>query len=178
MFKYIFAILVFLNSTFAIAGKYKISQPGKADVYVPTLESDGKTLRIKGRTNGQAVDVGDVGQTFEVNGADFTFTTIKDLDNYLTLPVGMWMISATVVGDSSVGATIMNAYWKIKGVSGTTVGKDYVVQTQVSTERGCANLPIRFVSITNSDVDKTIKLRVSNSISQSVYYYISAVRFI
>jgi len=47
MFKYIFIALVFLTSSFAQAGRYKISQPGKADVYVPTLESDGKTLILQ-----------------------------------------------------------------------------------------------------------------------------------
>lgn len=45
MFKYIFTILLILNSSFALAGRHKISQPGKPDVYVPTLESDGKTLK-------------------------------------------------------------------------------------------------------------------------------------
>lgn len=50
MFKYLLSILVFFSAEFALAGKHKISVPGKPDVYVPTFESDGKSMIFKGRT--------------------------------------------------------------------------------------------------------------------------------
>jgi hypothetical protein len=55
---FLLSILIYLNASIALAGKYKISQPGKADVYVPTYESDGKTLLVDSIVGPGTVPIG------------------------------------------------------------------------------------------------------------------------
>jgi hypothetical protein len=58
MSKYILAILLFFSAEFALAGKHKIAVPGKADVYVPTFESDGRTLNVESLNGPGTVPLG------------------------------------------------------------------------------------------------------------------------
>lgn len=121
MFKYIFAILVFLNSSFAMAGKYKISQPGKADVYVPTLESDGKSLEINGNlkfsvtklSNEQATSLGlkqyIAGNTYNGNntislGGTDSFSFTRAVFVPYQMQDGTWRLKFNVRGTRSAGA--------------------------------------------------------------------------
>jgi microcystin-dependent protein len=60
MSKYILAILLFFSAEFALAGKHKIAVPGKADVYVPTFESDGKTLKVDNLSGKGSIPAGSI----------------------------------------------------------------------------------------------------------------------
>ena len=58
MKKYTLIPLIVLVALFTGAGKYKISKVGQPDVYVPTLDSDAKTLTVESIIGSGAVPVG------------------------------------------------------------------------------------------------------------------------
>ena len=58
MKKYALIPLIVLVALFAGAGKYKISKVGQPDVYVPTLDSDAKTLTVENITGPGSVPIG------------------------------------------------------------------------------------------------------------------------
>lgn len=58
MRKYTLIPLIVLVALFTGAGKYKISKVGQPDVYVPTLDSDARTLTVENLIGGGAIPVG------------------------------------------------------------------------------------------------------------------------
>jgi hypothetical protein len=138
----------------------------------------GHGTRVKGISDPTTYPViaGDVGETVEANGTESAFTTAKDLTNFVTLTPGVWLLNGYTFGNSSTGATVMIGRWKIKGAIGGVPAKDASYTTAVSTERTVFPMPSRVITVSPADADKTVKINLSNSISQSVDYYIMAVR--
>lgn len=130
---------------------------------------------IVGDTSGTAVPSGYVGELKETTISTGAITAETEVGS-ITLTTGVWLVNGTLNGNSGAGAVVVTAKWRIKGNDGGIQGKDIILNTQVSTERGVTNLPPRVIVVADSDADKTIKIRASNSISQTFAGYMSAVR--
>jgi len=133
---------------------------------------------LPGRTDGQAVASGNVGENLTASGVDVvTNTSEYTAIASLTLTTGTWDVSCS--SESRAAATQTGAIHslEIKGVIGTTKGKDYV---QVFIGAGSSHMityATHRVTIASGDANKTVRaLQLSSTAAGLGCAYISATR--
>jgi len=163
MFKYLLSILVFFSAEFALAGKHKISVPGKPDVYVPTFESDGKSLKVNGsftpnggivgKTDGINPTVGKIGE----QKTNERTTSLPSLvaNTYFSIDSG----NTSFNDGNEIGVTLTAGIWDIQGHAQILAGSGVVIRyfaAGIGTQKG-NNATGMSITINQSEISSLLE---------------------
>jgi hypothetical protein len=111
--------------------------------------------------DGTAVPAGVVGTELVFNGSATATTAAATEIGFLGLPIGVWLVNASVFLNDAAGSTGANVYMQIKGSASYTVADTQLGYLGASGQLTTVTFPIRTVTVqTAGEATETIKIRV------------------